>query len=103
MKGIVWGNRWISAVNKLDQIALKYEYLHISPIQIVKTKNEYIITYENGDNWRAIRGNTNSRGYKCNISYIDREITDDIVDTIIKPCTTDFPYHGFEYYYPEKD
>ena len=103
MKGIVWGNRWISAVNKLDQIALKYEYLHISPIQIVKTKNEYIITYENGDNWRAIRGNTNSRGYKCNISYIDREITDDIVDTIIKPCTTCFPYHGFEYYYPEKD
>lgn len=103
MKGIVWGNRWISAVNKLDQIALKYEYLHISPIQIVKTKNEYIITYENGDNWRAIRGNTNSRGYKCNISYIDREIADDIIDTIIKPCTTDFPYHGFEYYYPEKD
>lgn len=103
MKGIVWGNRWISAVNKLDQIALKYEYLHISPIQIIKTKNEYIITYENGDNWRAIRGNTNSRGYKCNISYIDREIADDIVDTIIKPCTTDFPYHGFEYYYPEKD
>ncbi len=103
MKGIVWGNRWISAVNKLDQIALKYEYLHISPIQIVKTKNEYIITYENGDNWRAIRGNTNSRGYKCNISYIDCEIADDIVDTIIKPCTTDFPYHGFEYYYPEKD
>ena len=103
MKGIVWGNRWISAVNKLDQIALKYEYLHISPIQIVKTKNEYIITYENGDNWRAIRGNTNSRGYKCNISYIDCEIADDIVDTIIKPCTTDFPYHGFEYCYPEKD
>ena len=103
MKGIVWGNRWISAVNKLDQIALKYEYLHISPIQIVKTKNEYTITYENGDNWRAIRGNTNSRGYKCNISYIDREIADDIVDTIIKPCTTDFPYHGFEYYYPKKD
>lgn len=103
MKGIVWGNRWISAVNKLDQIALKYEYFHISPIQIIKTKNEYIITYENGDNWRAIRGNTNSRGYKCNISYIDREIADDIVDTIIKPCTTDFPYHGFEYYYPEKD
>lgn len=103
MKGIVWGNRWISAVNKLDQIALKYEYLHINPVQIVKTKTEYTITYENGDNWRAVRGNTNSRGYKCNISYIDREIADDIVDTIIKPCTTCFPYHGFEYYYPEKD
>lgn len=103
MKGIVWGNRWISAVNQLDKIAIKYEYLHIKPVQIIKTKTEYTITYENGDNWRAIRGNTNSRGYKCNISYIDREIADDIVDTIIKPCTTCFPYHGVEYYYPEKD
>ena len=70
---------------------------------MIKTKTEYTITYENGDNWRALRGNTNSRGYRCNISYIDREIADDIVDTIIKPCTTCFPYHGFEYYYPEKD
>lgn len=103
MKGIVWGNRWISAVNQLDKIAIKYKQLHINPVQIVKTKTEYTITYENGDNWRAIRGNTNSRGYKCNISYIDREIADDIVDTVIKPCTTCFPYHGFEYYYPEKD
>lgn len=103
MKGIVWGNRWISAVNQLDKIAIKYKQLHINPVQIIKTKTEYTITYENGDNWRAIRCNTNSRGYKCNISYIDREIADDIVDTIIKPCTTCFPYHGFEYYYPEKD
>lgn len=26
MKGIVWGNCWISAVNQLDKIATKYEY-----------------------------------------------------------------------------
>ena len=103
MKGIIWGNRWISAVNQLDKIAIKYKQLHINPVQIIKTKTEYTITYENGDNWRAIRGNTNSRGYKCNISYIDREIANDIVDTIIKSCTTCFPYHGFEYYYPKKD
>ena len=103
MKGIVWGNRWISAVNQLDKIAIKYEQLHINPVQIIKTKTEYTITYENGDNWRAIRGNTNSRGYKCNISYIDMNIPNEIIETIIKPCTTCFPYHGFEYYYPEKD
>lgn len=103
MKGIVWGNCWISAVNQLNKIAAKYEQLHINPVQMIKTKTEYTITYENGDNWRALRGNTNSRGYKCNISYIDHEITDEVVDTIIKPCTICFPYHGFEYYYPEKD
>lgn len=31
MKGIVWGNCWISAVNQLDKIATKYEQLHINP------------------------------------------------------------------------
>ena len=103
MNGIVWGNRWISAVKQLDQIATKYEQLHINPVQIVKTKTEYTITYENGDNWRALRGNDNSRGYRCNISYIDYNIPNNIIDTIIKPCTIRFPYHGFEYYYPEKD
>ena len=87
MKGIVWGNRWISAVNQLDKIAIKYKQLHINPVQIIKTKTEYTITYENGDNWRAIRGNTNSRGYKCNISYIDREIADDIVDSVAEAIT----------------
>ena len=103
MKGIVWGKTFTSAIDKLDQIAAQYEQFHIYPIRIIKSKNEYIITYENGDYWRACCINTSSRGYKCNISYIDREIADDIVDTIIKPCTTCFPYHGFEYYYPEKD
>ena len=98
MKGIVWGNRWISAVNKLDQIALKYEYLHISPIQIIKTKNEYTITYEKGDNWRAIRGNTKSRGYKCNISYIPYQVPSSVIRDIIYPTTTAFPYSAYHYY-----
>ena len=98
MKGIVWGNRWISAVNQLNKIATKYEYLHINPVQIIKTKTEYTITYENGDNWRAIRGNTNSRGYKCNISYIDMNIPNEIIETIILPSTTSPPYQGIIYY-----
>lgn len=98
MKGIVWGKTFTSAIDKLDQIAAQYEQFHIYPIRIIKSKNEYIITYENGDYWRACCVNTSSRGYKCNISYIDHEITDDIVDTIIKPCTTSSPYQGIIYY-----
>ena len=98
MKGIVWGKTFASAVDKLDQIAAQYERLHIYPIRIIKSKNEYNIVYENGDYWRACCVNTSSRGYKCNISYIDNSIPNEIIETIILPCTTSPPYQGIIYY-----
>lgn len=98
MKGIVWGKTFTSAIDKLDQIAAQYEQFHIYPIRIIKSKNEYIITYENGDYWRACCVNISSRGYKCNISYIDNSIPNEIIETIILPCTTSPPYQGIIYY-----
>ena len=98
MKGIVWGKTFTSAIDKLDQIAAQYEQFHIYPIRIIKSKNEYIITYENGDYWRACCVNTSSRGYKCNISYIDNSISNEIIETIILPSTTRLPYQGIIYY-----
>ena len=98
MKGIVWGKTVASAVDKLDQIAIQYEQLHINPIRITKSRTEYIITYENGDYWRACLGSTSSRGYKCNISYIDNSISNEIIETIILPSTTRLPYQGIIYY-----
>ena len=98
MKGIVWGKTFTSAIDKLDQIVAQYEQLHIYPIRIIKSKNEYSIVYENGDYWRTCCGNTSSRGYKSNISYIDMNIPNEIIETIILPCTTSSPYQGIIYY-----
>ena len=98
MKGIVWGKTFASAVDRLDQIAIQYEQLHINPIRITKSRTEYIITYENGDYWRACCVNTSSRGYKSNISYIDMNIPNEIIETIILPCTTSPSYQGIIYY-----
>lgn len=100
MKGIVWGKTFASAANKLDQIAIQYEQLHINPIRITKSRTgtEYIITYENGDYWRTCCGNISSRGYKSNISYIDMNIPNEIIETIILPSTTSPPYQGIIYY-----
>lgn len=98
MIGIVWGKTFASAVDKLDQIAIQYKQLHINPIRITKSRTEYIITYENGDYWRACYVNTSSRGYKSNISYIDMNIPNEIIETIILPSTTSPPYQGIIYY-----
>ena len=98
MKGIIWGKTFTSAIDKLNQIAAQYEKLHIYPIRIIKSKNEYNIIYENGDYWRACCANTSSRGYKSNISYIDMNIPNEIIETIILPSTTSPPYQGIIYY-----
>ena len=98
MIGIVWSKTFASAIDKLDQIAAQYEQFHIYPIRIIKSKNEYNIIYENGDYWRACCVNTSSRGYKSNISYIDMNIPNEIIETIILPSTTSPPYQGIIYY-----
>lgn len=33
MKGIVWGKTFASAADKLDQIAIQYEQLHINQLE----------------------------------------------------------------------
>ena len=54
MIGIVWSKTFASAIDKLDQIAAQYEWLHIYPIRIIKSKNEYNIVYENGDYYECL-------------------------------------------------
>ncbi len=98
MKGIVWGRTLTSAIDKLDQIATQYEQLHIYPVSIIKSKSEYTIIYENGDYWRVCLGAAFSRGYRCNISYIDNNIPNEIIETIIIPSTIRPPYQGIIYY-----
>ena len=84
MRGIVWGSSFQIAKNKLKEIEEQYERL----------------IYANGDMWQAVKAGENARGYKANISYIDRSIPDDLIDTIIKPATISPPYTAIHYFYP---
>ena len=45
-----------------------------------------------------MRAGENARGHRCNVSYIERSIPEDVVQYIIKPCTTAFPYNAYNYY-----
>ena len=102
MRGIVWGNSFQTAKNKLKEIEAQYEKLGYKPLSKRNGNriNVYEVVYANGDMWQAIAANTNARGYKVNISYIDRSIPDDLIDTIIKPATISPPYTAIHYFYP---
>lgn len=100
MKGIIWGNTFESACNKLTDIITDYVRVYGEDIidDVVRTKYNHYVTFTNGDVWRAVRAVESSRGIKCNISYIDINIPQDIVHTIIKPSTKAFPYAGYNFY-----
>lgn len=94
MKGIVWGRFLTHAVKQLETIANDYIQAGI-PIakKIIGRTGNYII-FENGDRWDAVAANESQRGRAANISYIESTIPDEIVKTIIIPCTKALPFTG---------
>ena len=102
MRGIVWGSSFQIAKNKLKEIEEQYERLGYKPLtkRNGNASNTYELVYANGDMWQAVRAGENTRGYKVNISYIDKSIPDDLIDTIIKPATMSPPYTAIHYFYP---
>ena len=95
MKGIIWGNKEKIAIDKLDRMVETYQKLGISVVK--RTRLDCL--FDNGDTWIACRCNDNGRGRKCNISYIDKAIPDEEVNSIILPCTIAYPYQATYYYY----
>lgn len=95
MTGIVWGSTQQIANQKLEEI--RNVYLFYDNWSLIKVKKDYFET-QNGDVWRALAANEMQRGYKCNISYIDTRISQEIVETIIYPSTIATPYQAYYYY-----
>lgn len=100
MKGIVWGLTTVDAIIKMEQIERNYEMYRIANVLTRRKSNStYELVYDNGDYWIACSAKESARGQKCNISYIDVRIDPEIIDRIIKPCTTSGPYQAFRYFY----
>ena len=61
--------------------------------------NQFSVTFDNGDRWSIVYARPNARGRRCNVSYIHRNISQDIVKDIIVPITFRTPpYHAFYVY-----
>lgn len=99
MKGIVWGKTLDRANEKLAEIVEEYLQMRHKIIEKTVTKHHTAILFDNGDYWKAIQAVDNSRGQRCNVSYIDHELEKYItIISIIKHCTTAMPYNGITYF-----
>lgn len=100
MRGIVWAYLTEDANQKLLDIETQYARLDIKPIRRVISKAGSWMLFENGDEWKVVRASDSGRGNSANISYIDRRISQEIINTIIKPATKAMPYQAFRFYLP---
>ena len=100
MRGIVWAYNTDDAIAKLLEIEEDYDRLGIKPTNRVIGKSQTYIVFGNGDMWRVVRASDSGRGYATNVSYIDRRISQETINTIIKPATKSWPFQAFKFYCP---
>ena len=99
MKGIVFGKKQEKAITKLNKIISDYEmYWNVKPINIRESRNEYSVTFSNGDTWQAVKFSENQRGRKGNIILLDEEIDSENKITIAHCCCHNRPYGAVMYY-----
>lgn len=99
MIGIVWGSTYDKAFSQLEKI--RDQYLYFTKHKVVYQKftlNYSLLEFDNGDVWKAMTATDSRRGEACNISYIDIEIDDAIINTIIRPATKRAPYTAIHYF-----
>lgn len=100
MKGIVWYKNRDIGFEKMRQIMEGYERMGIG-IQnsdLYQSRDQITVHYTNGDIWKCIPATGNARGYRSNISIIERCIDKEIFCSIILPTTISYPYKAFDFY-----
>ena len=100
MRGIVWAYNTDDAIAKLLEIEEDYDRLGIKATNRVIGKSQTYIVFSNGDMWRVVGASDSGRGYATNVSYIDRRISQETINTIIKPATKSWPFQAFKFYCP---
>lgn len=101
MRGIVWAYLTDDANEKLLEIEEQYARMDIKPVRRVMSRaNGSWMQFDNGDVWKVVRASDSRRGNSVNVSYIDRRISQEVINTIIKPATKAMPYQAFRFYLP---
>lgn len=85
------------ANEKFEQILYGYDMLGIKCVKFIKLKEQMSAYFENGDCWKLLLFQENTRADKMNIAYVPRE-PDPNALMLIKARTTCLPYNGVIHY-----
>ena len=99
MRGIIWvtDSTYQDGIEQLKKILEGYEKLNLN--YYTKQRKNYIYSQiNNGDSWELCVTNDNARGRRCNIAYIHRSISNELIERIIIPSILGNPYRGIWYF-----
>lgn len=85
------------ANEKFEKILQGYDMLGIKCVKFIKLKEQMSAYFENGDCWKLLLFQENTRADKMNIAYVPRE-PDPNALMLIKARTTCLPYNGVIHY-----
>ena len=99
MKGIIYYNsNFENGIAELKRIVERYKQMEISTTYCNYSRNGALATFENGDSWRVLGAKDSSRGYRCNVAYIERSIDYNTYQVIIGPAMFEFPYSAMRFW-----
>lgn len=98
MRGLIWYSERSSGLYQFKQICNEYKRLNIACTRSYENSAQIFAEFANGDSWQAVPAIDQSRGRACNVAYIDKRISEDVVNKVIKPCLKIPPYRAYYYY-----
>ena len=99
MRGIVFYKNRDVGLEQFYKIKENYEYFHIKCVNIQLTRSgSSSMSFENGDHWILLGTNFCCRGRRANVAYIERSISEEVLNTLIMPTITAYPYQAIHLY-----
>lgn len=99
MIGIIFYKNQKNGKQQLQKIIKDYEDLNIKTVKAITFNDYNKVKFENGDFWKAVPFSSNSRGQRCNIAYVEWNITKEEIYTVIEPMLTLKPYNAIHIFY----
>ena len=104
MRGIIWYQDPERGLRMFKDVVSSYKSWDIKPSSPTSVRFSSIgclARFENGDSWELVRASDNARGRTCNIAYIDKEVSEDMLERVVYPCLRqgcDAPWTAYKYY-----
>lgn len=98
MIGIVYGRTLQRANMKLEKVTDDYSHINIDIKKLISKNDSVTVYFSNGDIWKSISIFNTERGNMCNIAYIDKDISKDIIEVKIMPSIKAQPFRAYNYF-----
>lgn len=98
MTGIIYGNTKQVIEQKLDDMIKIWVNQDVKIKYLSRTSHGDKVTLDNGECWFTKITDDSCRGFRCNVALIDKNIPQEVIEQVVMPCVTAYPWTAVGYY-----